>query len=371
MALILDRRNLLAAAAALGSAGLVPGLAFAAAPTARRLVFIIQRGAADGLAVLPPVGDPELERLRGNLLDPEAARIDALFALHPALAETGKLFAAGEVRAHHAVATTYRERSHFDGQNVLESGALAPHASDSGWLGRLLPLLPGGAYKALALAPAVPLALRGSAPVATYAPSRLPDASEDLLLRLSALYEEDPLLAPLWSEALKTRNLAGDIGGNAGRNGAELGALAAKLLIPADGARVMMIETGGWDTHSNQKGRLAAQLRGLDQLIAELRRGLGPVWADTLVIVATEFGRTAAANGTSGTDHGTASAAFLLGGGLPKGPPVVSDWPGLKQSALYEGRDLRPTASLGTVIAGALSGHFEIEQKRLSGLFAG
>ena len=205
--------------------------------------------------------------------------------------------------------------------------------------------------------------------MATYAPNRLPQASDDLLLRVGALYDADPQLAPLWNEALKTKQLAGDIGGNGGRNGGELGKLAASLLAPADGARVMMIETGGWDTHSQQKQRLAAQLRGLDSLLAELGIGLGAAWADTLVLVATEFGRTAAVNGTGGTDHGTASAALLLGGALPKGKPVESDWPGLATGSLYEGRDLKPTARLEDVAAAALAAHYALSPARLAALF--
>ena len=143
---------------------------------------------------------------------------------------------------------------------------------------------------------------------------------EDLIARLTAMYEGDALLRPLWESAVKTQELTSDIGGNNGRNGAELGKLAASLMLPADGARVMMVETGGWDTHSAQRGRLAVQLRGLDQLVGALRTGLGPVWADTLVIVATEFGRTIEVNGTGGTDHGTASTAMFFGGGLADGP---------------------------------------------------
>lgn len=370
MTLALSRRSLLGSAAAAGALAVLPGMAFAAAATDRRFVFIIQRGAADGLAIVPPLGDPALAGLRDALVEPAAVKLDALFALHPALAATAQLFAAGEGRAYHAVATAYRDRSHFDGQNVLESGAATPYASRTGWLGRLLPMLPGVETSALALAPAVPLALRGSIPVATYSPNRLPSPSDDLLLRVGALYQADAQFAPLWSEAMKTRMLAGDIGGNAGKNGADLGKLAASLLAPADGARIMMIETGGWDTHSAQRSRLAAQLRGLDSLVAELKAGLGPAWNETLVLVATEFGRTAAANGTGGTDHGTASAALLLGGALPPGSPVTADWPGLAPSALYQSRDLRPTAQLGGIVAAALADHYGLDPARLKFLFA-
>lgn len=373
MTLNLDRRRLLRSVAATGAVsllpGLAPGIAWAAAGTAKRFVFVIQRGAADGLAILPPLGDPALAALRGQLFEPDAIKLDGFFGLHPALAQTAALFRGGEARAFHAVATAYRDRSHFDGQNVLESGGATPYATKTGWMGRLVPLLPAAEGSALALAPAVPLALRGAGPVATYAPSRLPQASDDLLLRVSALYDADPVLAPLWTEALKTRQLAGDIGGNGGRNGGELGRLAASLLAPADGARVMMIETGGWDTHSQQKARLAAQLRGLDSLLAELRTGLGPAWRDTMVLVATEFGRTAAVNGTGGTDHGTAAAAFVLGGGLPKGRAVEAEWPGLAAGALHDGRDLRPTARLEDVATRAIAAHYALAPARLAGLF--
>ncbi len=370
MTFTLDRRRALGAALALGTAGMMPGIAFAAAGTARRFVFIIQRGAADGLSIVAPTGDPALAGLRGALVEPGGTRLDAMFTLHPALAGIAPLFAQGQARAFHAVASAYRDRSHFDGQNVLESGGALPYALKTGWMGRLMGMLPAAETSALALAPAVPLAVRGTLPVATYAPNALPAASDDLLRRVSMLYESDAQLGPLWSEAMKTRQLTGDIGGNNGRNGAQLGQLAATLMTPADGARLMMIETGGWDTHSGQKARLAAQLRGLDALIGGLKAGLGGAWSDTLVLVATEFGRTAAVNGTGGTDHGTASAALLLGGALAAGPPVVAQWPGLGADALHEGRDLKPTQALGDIVGGALAHHYALPPARVAGLFA-
>lgn len=371
MTFILNRRNLLRSAGLAGAFAAFPGLAFAAAPTNQRLVFIIQRGAADGLAIVPPLGDPDLARLRGSLAEEGTLPLEGMFGLHPALAETRSLFAAGEARAVHAVATHYRERSHFDGQNILESGGTRPFSEPTGWLGRFRSILPQGSSDALAIAPAVPLALRGDQPVATYTPNRLPDASEDLLLRLTELYDEDTMLAPIWAEAMKTKDLAGDLAGNNGRNGAQLGELAAKLMAPADGARIMMIETGGWDTHSSQRGRLNGQLRGFDQLLLGLRSGLGAAWSDTLVIVATEFGRTAAVNGTQGTDHGTASAMLLLGGNLSSGRMVEADWPGLASDALFQGRDLKPTASFSSVVSSAIAKHFALDAGELRGLFTG
>jgi uncharacterized protein (DUF1501 family) len=365
--MILSRRSILMSGITVAAAGALSGFAYAAAGTPKRLVFIIQRGAADGLAIVAPTGDPAFAAARRAMADETAggAKLDGMFTLHPALATTAGLYTGKQAHFAHAVATGYRDRSHFDGQNMLEGGGSRPYGRDTGWVGRLLTLLPAAERDAIAIAPAVPLALRGTVQVGTYAPSRLPQADADLVARLTALYADDPLLHPLWDSAVKTQELAGDIGGNNGRNGADLGKLAASLMLPADGARVMMVETGGWDTHSGQRGRLAAQLRGLDQLVGALQAGLGPAWADTLVIVATEFGRTVEVNGTGGTDHGTASTAMLLGGGLNEGGKVSADWPGLGTAARYEGRDLKPTRSLESVIAGAVAHHYALDPKRV------
>jgi uncharacterized protein (DUF1501 family) len=361
---MIDRRLLLGSAAA--GIGLLsaPHVAVARALTERRFDFIIQRGAADGLSIVPPVGDPAFAALRGEFTDVAGGtRLNSVFALHPALAETGRMYGAGEALFVHAVASPYRDRSHFDGQNVLETGGTAAYQLRDGWMNRLLGLLPSDDARAIALSATVPVALRGSRDVASYAPSNLPAASEDLLARVGELYQADRQLAPLWSEAMQTRKLTSDLGADGGRNAAATGTLAARLLSGPEGDRIAFIETGGWDTHSGQKGRLAAQLRGLDALLAALKAGLGPAWRDTLVLVATEFGRTAAPNGTGGTDHGTGSAAMLLGGAV-KGGRVVSDWPGLKPSALYEQRDLRPTQDLDALIASALAQHYAIDLPR-------
>jgi uncharacterized protein (DUF1501 family) len=338
-------------------------MAWASAATGRRLVFIIQRGAADGLGLVPPVGDPAFASLRGVLAGDGAPgqKIDALFSLHPDLAGVGTLFKAGQARIIHAVATVYRERSHFDGQNVLESGGRTPYSRRDGWVNRLLGLLPPNDARAIGIAASVPLALLGAHAASNYAPSRLPGIDEDLLMRLSMLYGSDAQLGPIWAQAVETSALTSDIGGNNGRNGAQLGELAARLMAGDTGARVLMIETGGWDTHSGQVRRLGVQARGLDALLVALKAGLAGAWSDTLVIVATEFGRTAAANGTGGTDHGTGSAMILLGGALAGGGTVSADWPGLAQGALYEGRDLRPTTSLEAEISRAVGVHFGLE----------
>ncbi len=355
-----DRRSLLTHGVLATGALFAPRLAWAAASTQQRLVFIIQRGAADGLATLAPDGDPAYSGLRGELADiGGGAKLDGLFTLHPALDQLATLYRAGEALFVHATASPYRDRSHFDGQNVLETGGRLPYDRQDGWINRLIGML-GDDTKALALSPAIPTALRGPANVSSYAPTTLPEASGEFLRRIERLYAGDPQLHALWAEASQTRAMAAGLDESSGRGAAAAGKLAASLMSGADGARLLMIESNGWDTHANQRGRLASQLGGLDALLAALREGLGSAWADTLVIVATEFGRTAAINGTGGTDHGTGGLAMLLGGTV-RGGRVLADWPGLGQSALHEGRDLRPTTPLDTVLTGAIASHFGLE----------
>ena len=248
---MLTRRFLLGAGGAAIASAALPRMAFAKANTDRRFVFIIQRGAADGLSIVGPMGDPAHASLRGGF-DQDLANgtnLDSFFTLHQALAETAKMYAAKQALFVHSVASPYRDRSHFDGQNVLETGGSAAYRVRDGWLNRLLGLLPGGDSKALALSNTVPMALRGSHEVSSYAPSKLPGPTDDLLQRVSAMYEADPRLHQLWSAALATRMTAGDVT-SAGQNGAATGGVAAKLLSGPTGARIAMIETNGWDTHS-------------------------------------------------------------------------------------------------------------------------
>ena len=357
------RRFLRFAAAGAGAILVGPQPAFASVPSDRRFIFIIQRGAADGLNIVIPYGDSEYGLLRRELaIDPAGAiKLDGHFALNPAMPEVGKLYAHGQALFVHATASPYRDRSHFDGQNVLETGAATPYTERDGWMNRLVGLMPRVKNEAIAFAPTVPPALRGPADVSSFAPSALPQPSDDLLARVGRLYQSDPQLHGLWDAALAARGMASDQ--SPGQKPEDLGKLAASFLARPDGPRIAMLETGGWDTHTGQQFRLTAQLRALDTILASLRDNLGPVWDQTVILVATEFGRTAAANGTGGTDHGTASAAMLLGGAV-KGGRVVADWPGLSQTNLYDARDLKPTIGLDAVIAGAAAECFGIEPAR-------
>ena len=365
-----SRRELLKLLGASAAAHAVPGLALAAADTDARFVLVILRGAVDGLALAPPYGDGNYARLRGQLAlaSPGSAEgaleLDGLFGLHPALAEVHARYLAREAIVVHAVASPYRERSHFDGQDLLESGAARIGALRDGWLNRGLAALPGAT--AIAMAQNAPLVLRGKSPVTSWAPSRLPDADDATLARLQRLYAGDEFFASRLEQALRSRDIAGDMGSGQRRRGnetqqfGELMKSAARFLTAPDGARIAVLEFGGWDTHANQgaaSGQLATRFAVLDAGLADLRKGLGDSWQHTVIAVVTEFGRTVRVNGTRGTDHGTGTAALLLGGAI-NGGSVVADWPGL--GTLYEDRDILPTTDLRSMFKGVLAEHLEL-----------
>ncbi|HTX47955.1 MAG TPA: DUF1501 domain-containing protein [Caulobacteraceae bacterium] len=370
---MLDRRQwLLGAGAATGLAGL-PRIAFAAAETDRRLVVVMLRGAMDGLSAAPPFGDPDYESARTGLAiaRPGAAGgalpLDATFGLNPALERVAARYAAKEVIVFHAIASPYRDRSHFDGQNLLENGSTTPYGLADGWLNRALAGLPGSSVAGrpelgIALAPAMPLMLRGPAPVTSWSPSVLPGPSADFVARASRLYAAtDPRLAGALSAAAEANGAAGGMGapGAGGDAFVTLMSAAAKFLSAPNGPCVAMVDSTGWDTHANQVGPynvLTRNLMALDQGLDALAVGLGPLWSRTAVLVMSEFGRTVAMNGTAGSDHGTASAAFLLGGAVAGGR-VLADWPGLKPANLFAGRDLRPTSDLRSAMKAALRDH--------------
>jgi uncharacterized protein (DUF1501 family) len=371
---MLNRRDLLAGAT--GAAALsFPAMAFGQA-TAKRLLVIILRGGLDGLAAAPAIGDPAYSGLRGRLaIERDAAlALDSTFALHPNLAKMHALYQAGELLPVHACATGYRERSHFDAQNVLETGAAAPFARSDGWLNKALGAMPQSRPEmGLALSAQAPLILRGPAAVATWSPSALPDVDEDTMARLLALYEaRDPALAHALESAMSANAVAmdsgaSDMGARRAQAVAPIARVAARFLKDENGPIAAVIETSGWDTHANQglaQGALARGLASLDDGLDAFKTEMGPAWADTVVIIATEFGRTAAPNGAGGTDHGTGAAAFLAGGAV-RGGRVLADWPGLSRGALHEGRDLRPTTDLRAVLKGFLADHFRLSTRAL------
>ena len=360
---------------ALAATALPLRLSLAKTPGEKRFVLIILRGGLDGLAALPPVGDGDYARVRGDLAlaKGEVLPLDGYFALNPALPTFAELYATRQLLPIHAVASPYRDRSHFDAQDLLENGGAAPRLLSSGWLGRTLAAL-GGSWSGLAVGQDLPLVLRGSAATTTWAPNALPGADTAFLARVADLYAGDPLLGPALTAGLEANALAGEVlgSGMSGKGGgkraeAAMAEGAARMIASADGPRIAVLELGGWDTHANQgttAGRLAVALRGLDAMLASLQRGLGPAWSETAVVVVTEFGRTAAPNGTGGTDHGTGAAAFVAGGAIAGGR-VLADWPGLGKGDLYDGRDLQPTTDLRSVLKGLLADHLAVPSQAL------
>jgi uncharacterized protein (DUF1501 family) len=371
---MLNRRHLLAGAA--GAATLsFPVFAFGQAQaTDKRLLVVILRGGMDGLSAVPPVGDPAYASTRGVLALPRSGdgavlALDSTFAMHKNLAKMHAMYGRGELLPIHAGATAYRDRSHFDGQNVLETGASAPFARTDGWLNKALGALPHSRPEmGVALSAQAPLILRGPTPVSTWSPSALPDVDSDTMARLLALYQaRDPALATALNGAMSANAVAMDSGaeGMAGagpRNITPIAQIAARFLKDQSGPIAAVMDVTGWDTHANQgldQGPLARALTSLDDGLDAFRVEMGPAWANTVVIVATEFGRTAAPNGAGGTDHGTGAAAFLAGGAV-RGGRVLADWPGLAQAALYQNRDLRPTTDLRGVFKGVLGEHLRV-----------
>jgi uncharacterized protein (DUF1501 family) len=403
----LSRRQAMLAALGFGlSVQFLAQGARAAEAGGRKLVVVICRGGMDGLSVSPPVGDPSYRPLRGPIAIPGygeaggALKLDETFGLHPALARVHALALKGEARIAPAIATPDRARSHFEAQDVLENGATAAYGTDSGWLNRALQALGPGKVKAISVGATAPLVLRGPVEAASWSPG--PGAGRDSRLPgiLQDLYADDPQLSQALAAGLATESmaklasadakaaLAADAVGSEATAGAQidaggaalrpvlrqglpmarqLGATLAGFMIQPDGPQVAAVSIDGFDTHANQgasQGQLATRLAYLDAALDGLAEGMGPAWRETAVVVATEFGRTARVNGTNGTDHGTASTALLLGGGLARGG-IVGDWPTLAAGKLFEDRDTTPTLDMRGLFKGLLAGQFGLDRRAL------
>jgi uncharacterized protein (DUF1501 family) len=389
-----SRRDALMGAGALFAWAYAPKLARAEGRDPRLLVVVL-RGALDGLGMVAPVGDPDWVKLRGEkglALDgkPPALPLDSFFALNPAMPNLARLYRAQQATIVHASATSYRERSHFDGQDVLESGLVRPGRMDSGWLNRALASLeadgridPRGS-RAFAVGPVTPLIVRGPAPVMSWVPQRLLPASEDTQARLLDLYRHTDVKLARALEGRRDLLAVARAGGidaveppddptvagmaRLRQYFADVAATTAKYLARPDGPRVGAVGLVGWDTHINEgatSGLLANLLGALDATIPAFEANIGGAWNETVIAIVTEFGRTARINGTDGTDHGTGTVAVLLGGAL-KGGRVIADWPGLKDADLYERRDLNPTVDLRAVLKGVLQDHLRVDARVLA-----
>jgi len=384
-----SRRRFLIGAGALAATTAIPNALFAYTGGSSRLVVVILRGALDGLAAVPPYGDPDYASLHRELAiaapgGPDGAlALNSTFGLHPALSFLHERFTAGELVVFDAVASPYRDRSHFDGQNVLENGLTKPIGTADGWLNRALAALPRGGGpagdRAVAISQNVPLILRGEASVISKSPQATPDVDEDLLARLADLYSKDDWFSARLSEAVQTEKMVDGAAESSAMSKESAKAaypnrvgavahMASELMRSDGGPEIAVIEASGWDTHANQggaKGILATRLAGLDQGLKSLADGLGPLWPQTAVLVVTEFGRTAAVNGTRGTDHGTGGCAFLVGGAV-RGGQVIADWPSLSRTALLDNRDLKPTLDLRSVFKAVLDEHMHVDANTLA-----
>ena len=369
-----NRRELFGLGGALTLA-LMGGEALGQTPGGRKLVVIVCRGAMDGVSAVVPIGDANYPALRGGLaIKPESTlKLDGDFGLHPKLAAIAALHADGQARFAPAVAIPERIRSHFEAQDMLESGGAHLYGATTGWLNRALAVQPAARrVKALSIGPQEPLILRGPVQTDSWSPGGrvTPDAGRVATV-LQDLYKGDTLLGPALAAGLAVEKQADTLNGGAPLRGADAKAFAetaAKFLVAPGGPSIAVLSLDGFDTHAGQgaeNGLLATRLALLDAVVDGVHKGLGPEWANTVVVVATEFGRTARVNGTGGTDHGTASTLMLMGGALKPGG-IVGDWPTLAEAKLFENRDLAPTLDIRGVFKGVLADHMGVDRRALA-----
>ncbi|MEZ9145431.1 DUF1501 domain-containing protein [Vibrio sp. 10N.286.52.C3] len=369
----INRRQFMGIAAAVGVSAMLPFPSFAKTGSDNIFIWVSLRGAMDGLNVVVPHADPDYSNLRPNIgLKPEQlVKLDDFFGLHPSLKQCHQWYESNELSFVHACSTAYRERSHFDGQKILENGTSDPF-NTVGWINRLL-TLSSEKYDGIAIDSGLPLIMQGESTVASWYPNRLKTRDKQTEL-LEELFQSDQMLSSNFESVMKIDQLVGDQG--VGKQFKSLMGKTGDILSADNGPNIAALELGGWDTHANQgnvNGRLSNQLKTLDVGLAALKASLGDRWQKTVIIAASEFGRTAKENGTKGTDHGTGNVMFVAGGALPSlkgaGGKVITNWPGLSQSQLYEGRDLSPTTDMRSVIKGVLNRHLSIEVKQLNAIF--
>lgn len=334
-----------------------------------KVVWVLLRGAMDSLHTVIPTQESQYKVLRPKLangFDSTLLKLNSEFSLHPALQNLHDMYLKKQLLPIVAVGSGFSERSHFDGQDYLESG-LSSLDHDNGWLARAIEQQ-SQSTKGIAIANSVPISMRGSEKISTWFPSQLKDADENIYEALLDLYQGDNVLLSKLEEGLNTQAMADNKVSRRKGKFVDLARSCAKLLANENDINCAMLEVGGWDTHNNQVGRLNRQLQELDSGIAALKSELSEQWQDTVVIVATEFGRTAKENGTGGTDHGSASAMFVAGGAV-QGGQVLGQWPGLNTEQLYKKRDLMPTSNIFSWIGTILQQHWQLSEQQISDIF--
>ena len=329
-------------------------------PTEKRLLVVLLRGGMDGLASIPPLGDKNLSKIRKDILVNGANDLDGFFGINPSLRFLGSEYHKGRAAFVHATSFPYTGRSHFDGQNIMETGFEQAYAVTSGWVGRAMN---AAGFSSLAVSLPIPIILRGNDVNSNYFPTNFPKAGKSVYKDVKEMWQNDPQLAGLLDPIIGRRMQHGGRGDTR-----ELVSFAAKGMHKPDGPRVGLLEFEGFDTHAlqgNEDGHHAEILAELDGVLEGFKRQMGDLYDNTVVVTVTEFGRTASENGTQGTDHGWASAIFLAGG-LVKGKQVISDWPGLGSKDLYEGRDLLITIDARDVYAEVVKTVFDLNDEDIA-----
>ena len=333
----------------------------------KNLVVIMLRGGMDGLCAVPIIGDKNFEKRRKDLILDETIKLNSDFALHPKLKNFYNLWQNNLGTIVHATNIPYTKRSHFDGQNLMETGGHIPYAIKTGWLGRGMKL---GELKGdgLALSLPMPLLLRGIPSNDNFYPSKKRLPRTELLQLLKSVYADksEHDLANMM-EIIANRSMMNSGGTSMSRKNSSLAYKAGLELKKINGPRVAVFEVDGFDTHAAQggvNGSHSDSLIEMDSIFKSLEKGLGSEIENTLVLTLTEFGRTIEQNGGRGTEHGYGSAIFMAGGLLKKSQ-VYTDWPGLKKKELFEGRDLNSTIDARSVYASAMSSVFDMDFKRI------
>ena len=327
----------------------------------RNLVVISLRGGMDGLSAVPPI-DPKLEKFRPDILVKKSLPLTSDFVLHPSLKNFHNAWKNGKAAIVHSTNIPYTMRSHFEGQDLMESGGHKPFAEHTGWLGRGMET---SNLQGLAIALPMPLILRSKANLDNYFPTKLSTPSPDIMKLVASTYPEDSNLRNTIQRVMMRPYSM--LSGKGSRKAYRLARTAAKALSKVDGPRVAVFDINGFDTHAAQggsNGEHADKLYNLDKIFGTLQKNLGPMYDDTLIVTLTEFGRKVEQNGGNGTEHGYGTAILMMGG-LVKKAQVYSDWPGLNRKDMFEAQDLDATIDARSIYCSAMAMAFETDFEKL------
>ena len=326
----------------------------------KRLLVVLLRGGLDGLAAVPPIADKNLSKIRKDVLVQGANDLDGFFGIHPNLKFLENEYHSGNAAFVHATSFPYTGRSHFDGQNIMETGSEQAYAVTSGWVGRAMN---AAGFSSLAVSLPIPIILRGNEVNSNYFPTNFSKATKKEYAEVEKMWKSDSQLNGMLKDISSRDTMKHGRGDTI-----DLVGYAASQMHKTNGPRVGLLEIDGFDTHAlqgNEQGEHAELLEDLDNILRVFKERMGPLYDDTAIVTVTEFGRTAFENGTQGTDHGWASS-MILAGGLVKGKQVVSDWPGLSKRNLFEDRDLTMTIDARDIYAEVVKTVFDLEDDVIS-----